>query len=124
MYSKILGLTWVYTSSAVWLRNLFWINSQAGISTIKVFTRLISSSERVQLDGLKGREPCSGSESSETLDWLVWLPPSCFSAPPSLLSRRRDCIGPSRRTCRRGRSREIFVSSGLTVDKSRTGKPS
>src|SRR5260370_42480642 len=51
MYSKILGLTWVYRSPAVWPRNLFWINSQANISTIKVFTRLITLSERMQLDG-------------------------------------------------------------------------
>src|SRR6266481_1053460 len=54
MYSKILGLTWVYMSPAVWPRNLFWINSQASISTIKVFTRLITLSERMQLDGPRG----------------------------------------------------------------------
>jgi hypothetical protein len=38
------------------------------------------------------------------------------------LSRRRNCIAPSRRTCRNGRSRGIFVSSGWTADKSSSWK--
>src|SRR5260370_37281036 len=72
---------------------------------------------------VEGREPCSGPESYETLEWLVWSPPPCFSAPLSLLSRHRDRIGPSRKMCRRGRNREIFVSSGWMADESRAGQP-
>src|ERR1700751_5056766 len=72
----------------------------------------------------KKREPCRRPEAYETLEWLVWWLPPCFSARLSLLSRRRDFIAPSRRTCRRGRNREIFVSSGWTADKSRAGRPS
>jgi len=66
MYSKILGLTWAYISSAVWPRNLFWLNSQASISTNKVFTQLITGPEFQELVQRSSEDSLAKSGESST----------------------------------------------------------
>ena len=93
MYSRILGLTWVYMSSAVWSRNSFWTNSQASINTNKVLTRLITLSERVQSDGpdLVTWKPDSSPKSvgrahavTRRVNGATGCRPRCESAAPHL----------------------------------------
>src|SRR6266851_4280950 len=111
MYSKLLGLTWVFMSPAVWPRNLFWINSQASISTNKVFTRLITLSERVQLDGPRrgyvqvgqllefGQLSACGKKESQ---WRCWVPPALRKCEASFMRHRRHTA--MRQRCRRVRT--------------------